>query len=117
MSVKIQIPKASEREVVEINPGKNGMNSDTKRRFEKIDQVVYGVMIAVVLAMVAVIISVVGIFLDQIRFNNLIYKDYLQKTEEYNQKVQINQDLINKSNTNQELILKQQELIKNLLKK
>ena len=117
----IKIPKASDNEVVNILSGKDGINSNIPKRLDKIDQVLYGVMIAVVLSMIAIIISVIGLFLDQMRYNNTVYKEYSQKTEsvETTQKTkevllkQI-QDLLEQNKKNQESIV---ELQKQALKK
>ena len=75
---EINIPKAGEKEVVMLPRGYLG---EINKKFGKIDQVLFGVMIAVVLSMIAIIVSVIGLFLDQMRVNNVIYKEYSQKNE------------------------------------
>lgn len=115
---KFNIPKADEKEVVNVSSGGIG---DIKKKFEKIDQVLFGVMIAIVLSMVAIIVSVIGLFLDQMRANNLVYKEYSQKTESVEATQNANdvllkqiKDLSEQNNKNQGLII---ELQKQLLKK
>lgn len=117
----IKIPRANDNEVFNIPPGKGGVNSGVNRRLDKIDQVLFGVMIAVVLSMISIIISVVGLFIDQMRVNNLIYKEYSQKTESVETSQNTNevllkqiQDLVGQNRKNQEIII---ELQKQLLNK
>jgi hypothetical protein len=71
-------------------------------------------MLAVILSMIAIIVSVIGLFLDQMRFNSAVYKEYSQKTESVEQTHKINQDLLDQNRKNQELIV---ELGKQILKK
>ncbi len=108
---KINIPRADEKEVVKIPSGKSGFGGDIKNRFDKIDQILYGVMFAVVLAMIAIIISVIGIFLDQMRANNAIYKEYSQKTEVVEKLGNTNKVLIEQSLENQKIILEIQKQV------
>ena len=117
----IKIPRANDNEVINIPPGKGGVNSGVNRRLDKIDQVLFGVMIAVVLSMIAIIVSVVGLFLDQMRVNNLVYKEYSQKIESVETTRSANetllrqvQDLAKQNKKNQEFII---ELQKQLLNK
>lgn len=107
----IPIPRASEKEVVYIPSGRNGINSSLKNRLEKIDQVLYGVMISVVLSMVAIIVSVIGLFLDQMRVNNVVYKEYSEKTENIDNSQKSNQELLIENKHNQAMIIELQKLI------
>ena len=106
---EIDIPKAEEKEVFYPSSGRMGA---IEKKFEKIDQVLFGVMIAVVLSMIAIIVSVIGLFLDQMRTNNLVYKEYSQKTESVETTQKTNevllkqiQDLAKQNNKNQETII------------
>lgn len=110
--IKISIPRADDKEVVNLSKGNIG---EINKRFEKIDQVLYGVMISVVLSMVAIIVSVIGLFIDQMRANNEAYKEYSQKTESVKDTQKINQALLEQNKKNQQLILEQQKQIKTLL--
>lgn len=114
--IQIKIPKADEKQVVNISSGKEGINSNFKNRLDKIDQVLYGVMLAVVLSMIAIIVSVIGLFLDQMRYNNAAYREYSEKIQILDSAEKTSGDLSQQNKQNQELILKQQEQISNLLK-
>jgi len=100
---EINIPKADEKGIVNVSSGEIG---NLKKKFEKIDQVLFGVMLAVVLSMVAIIISAIGLFLDQMRVNNITYKDYSQKIESVESTQRINQELLKQVTENQETIKK-----------
>jgi len=110
----IKIPKANDNEVFNIPSGKGGVNSGVNKRLDKIDQVLFGIMIAVVLSMISIIISVIGLFLDQMRVNNIIYKEYSEKTQSVDGTLKINQGLLDQNTKNQEIII---ELQKQLLNK
>lgn len=114
--IQIKIPKANEKEVATLPSGEIG---NIKKKFEKIDQILFGVMLAVVLSMIAIIVSVIGLFLDQMRYNNAAYKEYSQKTESVEMIQRTNeallkqiQGLLEQNKTNQESII---ELQKQLL--
>lgn len=113
----ISIPKANEDEVVNIPPGKGGINSSVNQRLDKIDQVLYGVMLAVVLSMIAIIVSVIGLFLDQMRYNNAAYKDYSQKVQSVTETQDMNQFLLEQDEKNQQVILEKQKQITDLQQK
>jgi predicted PurR-regulated permease PerM len=123
--VRIKIPKAQENEIANILSGDLGVSpKEAKRRFEKIDNLLFGIIASVVISGIAVVIAVVGLFLDQMRYNNAAYKEYSQKTESIETIQKTNEILLNQNqesvgqNTqNQELILKQQGQIIELLKK
>lgn len=115
--VQIKIPKADEKQVAKISPGKEGLNSDLKNRLDKIDQVLYGIMLAVVLSLVAIIVSVIGLFLDQMRFNNAAYREYSEKIQTIDSMKEINNELLRQNKQNQELILIQQNQMLELLNK
>lgn len=107
---EINIPKADEKEIVNVSSGEIG---NLKKKFEKIDQVLFGVMIAVVLSMIAIIVSVIGLFLDQMRVNNIIYKEYSQKTESVETTQKINQELLDQNTKNQQIIIELQRQLLN----
>lgn len=111
-NIKIRIPKADEKEVATIAPG--AFKNSVKKRFEKIDNILFGVITAVVVSLVAVVISTVGLFLDQMRYNNAAYKEYSQKIESVETTQKTNEVLLKQI---QELIeqSKQDREIKKLL--
>ena len=111
---EIDIPKADEKEVFYPSTGRMGA---IEKKFEKIDQVLFGVMIAVVLSMIAIIISVIGLFLDQMRVNNVIYKEYSQKTESVETTQKINETLFKQIQDLAEQNKQDREIIKQLLNK
>lgn len=115
MNTKITIPikKSDDDEVVIIPPGKGGINSEIKNRLDKIDQVVYGVMVAVVLSSIAIIVSVVGLFLDQMRVNNEVYKEYIKSNQFSENTEKYSQSLLKQNQDNQEIIINLQKQILN----
>lgn len=115
--LKIKIPRTDEKEVTIIPEGNLGFQKDVKKRFEKIDNILFGVITAVVVSLVAVIISVIGLFMDQMRYNNAAYKEYSEKIQTLDSVRDSNSELLEQNKQNQELILKQQSQIFELLKK
>ena len=112
--ITVSIPKADENEVANLPQGYLG---NINKRFEKIDQVLFGVMIAVVLSLVAIIVSVIGLFLDQMRFNNTIYKEYSQKTNSVEITQNLNKELLEEIKELSQQNKTNSQLIKNLLTK
>lgn len=106
--VQITIPRADEKEVATLPSGEMG---DIKKKFEKIDQILFGIMLAVVLSLVAIIVSVIGLFLDQMRYNNAAYREYSEKIQIIDSAKETNNELLQQNKQNQELILKQLELL------
>ena len=100
--VTIDIPKASSKEVVIIPIGDLG---GIKKKFEKIDQILFVIITVLLFSLVAIIVSVVGIFLDQMRYNNAAYKDYAEKIEIVDFGQDANNELLQQNKQNQELIL------------
>ena len=58
---------------------------DLKKRFDRIDFIRFGVVLAVLIGMIALIFSVVAMFWDQMRFNNVVYRDYANELRIQNQ--------------------------------
>ena len=112
--VQITIPKSGENEVAILHSGEMGV---IKKKFEKIDQILFGIMLAVVLSLVAIIVSVIGLFLDQMRFNNVAYREYAEKMQIIDSEQDTNAELLKQNKQNQELILIQQNKILELLNK
>src|SRR3989338_8106126 len=99
---EVTIPRADEKEVAIIREGNIGFQRDVKKRFEKIDQLLFAIIAAVIVSLVAVVIAVIGLFLDQIRYNNAAYREYSERLE-------INELLLEQNKQNQEFILQYQE--------
>lgn len=112
--VQITIPRADEKEVTTLPSGEMGV---IKKKFEKIDQILFGIMLAVVLSLVAIIVSVIALFLDQMRYNNAAYREYSEKIQTLDSAKETNNELFQQNKQNQELILKQQDQILELLNK
>ena len=96
---KIIIAKADEKEVANIPPG------GIKEKFERIDQVLYGIVFVLILSVIAIIISVMGLFLDQMRYNNIAYQDYSEKLDI----LTLNQELLKQNQQSQKQILELQK--------
>ena len=58
---------------------------DIKDRFDKIDVILFGVVLAILIGMIALIFAVIAMFWDQMRFNNAAYRDYTNELEIQNQ--------------------------------
>lgn len=112
--VKIIIPKADEKEVANLPSGELG---SIKKKFEKIDQILFGIMLAVVLSLIAIIIAVIGLFLDQMRYNNAAYKEYSEKLQMSDSAKEIKDELLQQNKQDQDLILRQHDQILELLNK
>jgi len=115
--LKVTIPRADEKEVAVIREGNIGFQKDVKRRFEKIDNILFGVITAVVVSLVAVVISVIGLFMDQMRYNNVAYKEYSEKIQTLESLKNSNIELLEQNKQNQELIISQNNQIIELLNK
>lgn len=110
----VKIPRAKEDEVAYVTSGGIG---DILKKFERIDQILFGIMIAVVLSMVAIIVSVIGLFLDQMRYNNAAYKEYSDKVSSLQTVQDSNKLLLDENKHDQQLILDLQAQIQNQQKK
>lgn len=113
--VKIKIPKIKESDVVNIPKGELGdFKEKTERRFEKIDNILFAIIASVVISGIAVVISVLGIFLDQLRFNNAAYQEYLQKNSVI-ENLQKSNNVLNKEiKSQQKLILLEEKKLEAL---
>lgn len=70
------IPKADDNEVVYVQKGALGeIQKNINDRFEKIDHLLLAVVGSVVISGVGVLVSAVGIFIDQAHFNNVLYQE------------------------------------------
>ncbi|MEI7749785.1 MAG: hypothetical protein WCJ25_02175 [Candidatus Moraniibacteriota bacterium] len=102
--LRIKIPKANLEEIVNIPSGELGISpKEAKKRFEKIDNLLFGIIASVVISGIAVVVAVVGLFIDQMRYNNAAYKEYAGKM-----------DLFEQNKKNQEIII---ELERKILQK
>lgn len=109
------IPVVDDGSIVSFPPGPVGHIKDIKERFEKIDKVIFGLMLTVILSMIAIIVSVTGLFLDQMRYNNAAYRDYSEKIKITESEKDIVSSLFSQNKENQELILRQQSTIIQLI--
>ncbi len=116
-SVKITIPRADEKEVVIIPKGNLGFQEAVTRKFEKIDGILFGIIAAVLVSLVAVIVAVIGLFIDQMRYNNAAYKEYTEEVRILNARNDSNVELLRQNMQNQEIITRQQLEIIELLNK
>lgn len=89
--------------------------TDVKKRLDKIDAILITIVVAVVLALISIIISVTGIFIDQLRYNNAAYKEYSQKLDIQKELEEKNNKIKSEIETSQAEIIKQQEELKELI--
>lgn len=97
------------------NKGEIGMTPEVKDRFNKIDNILIAVVASVLVSSIAVIVSMIGIFLDQMRYNNAAYKEYSEKIDTLNSEKKIYDEILKQNKDNQELILKNESEILKLL--
>lgn len=105
---RIKIPKVDEKEVFNVPSGWLG---EINKKFGEIRQIVFSINIIVVMSLVAIIISLVGIFLDQMRFNNVVYKEYSEKIQTLDSIQEANSKLFEQNKQNQNIIIEQQKQI------
>lgn len=101
-------------------PEKNtqiGFEDEAKKRFDKIDNLLIAVVASVVISGIAVIISVVGLFIDQLRYNNVVYTEYSKKIESFDNFQKVNKSLLEQSAKYQEIIFNQQKKLEELFNK
>jgi hypothetical protein len=116
--VQIRIPRAQEGEIVNIPSGDLGISpKEAKRRFEKIDNLLFGIIASVVISGIAVVIAVTGLFIDQMRYNNAAYKEYSSKIDSTESTQQINNEILDQNQKNQQLIIDQYKQIQQLIGK
>jgi hypothetical protein len=116
--VTIEIPKANENEIVNIPKGELGVLKDHfDKQFNKIDKLLFAIVTSVVVSVAAVVITAIGIFLDQMRYNNAVYGEYSQKVQSVETVQATNQSLLDQNKQNQQLIIDQQNQILEMLKK
>ncbi|MBI2013816.1 MAG: hypothetical protein HYS87_03255 [Candidatus Colwellbacteria bacterium] len=92
-----------------------GMPPEVKSRFDKIDNILIAVVASVLVSLVAVIISVIGLFLDQMRYNNAAYSEYSGKIESVETTQKINEEFLRQVQELSEQNKEQLEIIKKLL--
>lgn len=72
--------------------------NEAKEKFRDINTLLYAVVVAIVITAISALISVAGIVIDQLHFNNQTYREYSQNEQELT-KLEINiqqlQDQIN----------------------
>lgn len=114
---RIKIPRAKEDEIVKIPTGTMGFQEKVENRFEKIDTILFGIIASVVVSCVAVVIAVIGLFLDQMRYNNTAYREYSQKTESVETTQKVNEALLKQIQDLSEQNKQDRETLKQLLNK
>lgn len=97
----------------EFTPAKE-FQENTKQRFDKIDNLLIAVVASVVIATIGVVVSVVGIFIDQLRFNNAAYTDYTNRIQNTNDLQKANKALLQQISNQQNLIISQQKVIERI---
>lgn len=117
VETRIKIPKVNEDEIVSISEGTLGFQKKVEGRFEKIDNILFGIIASVVVSCVAVVVAVIGLFLDQMRYNNVAYKEYSQKIESVEVIQKTNEALLKQIQDLSEQSKQDRELIKQFLKK
>ena len=107
--VKVKIPKSKPEDLTNITGGEIGISpKEAKARFEKIDNLLFGIIASVVISGVAVVVAVVGLFIDQMRYNNAAYQDYSDKTKSVEQTIKSNETILKQTELQQKQIIELQ---------
>lgn len=101
-SIEIQIPRAKNNEVVDIPSG--SILGDISKKIDQFGYLLIAIVASVIISGIAVVIAVVGIFIDQMRYNNAAYSDYSQQ-------VKSNTSIQKEYDNKIDLMLKNQQII------
>lgn len=82
---------------------------------EKLDRFFYLLFSVGLVFVVTLVVMTITLLIDSFHINSATYKEYSQKTEINEMAQEINQKLLDENKKNQELILKQQKQIIELL--
>lgn len=77
----------------------------------------FAIVTSVVVSVVAIVISAIGLFMDQLRHNNAAYKEYSQKTESVEMTQKTNEALLKQLQDLSEQSATDRKVIEQLLKK
>ncbi len=103
--VSIKIPKANDDEIVKITNGTLGDFKDHfDKQFSKIDKLLFAITTSVIVSVVGVLITAVGLFMDQMRYNNIAYKEYSSKIDIQSQSISTNNKMLDQIQQDQILI-------------
>lgn len=94
---EVTFPVSEPQELLSVSSGAIG---DIPTRLKELDNVVKSINVVVILSLISIIVAVVGLILDQMRFNAAFYKEYSDKNETIIQYQKTNQELLK---TNQQL--------------
>jgi hypothetical protein len=104
--VAIEIPKVKDSEVFNIPKGQLGFLKDhLDKQFGKIDKLLFAIVTSVIVSVVAVLISAIGLFIDQMRYNNVAYKEYSKSIQAVSDIHDSNSLLLEQNKKNQEIII------------
>jgi len=108
-NVKVIIPKTNPKDLTNISEGEIGISpKEAKARFEKIDNLLFGIIASVVISGIAVVVAVVGLFIDQMRYNNAAYRNYSDKTKSVEQTIRSNETMLKQTELQQKQIIELQ---------
>lgn len=102
--VQIEIPKADDKEVVKFSRGTLGY---IKSKFKEHSFLIYSIVIIMLLTLISIIISITGLFLDQMRYNNAAYRYYTEKIQTLDELKAQEQKLLYQIKQDQQIIIKQ----------
>ncbi|MEE8131922.1 MAG: hypothetical protein V3T98_02660 [Candidatus Paceibacterota bacterium] len=88
-----------------------------KELHKKLDRFFWILLSVGVVFVITLLIMVATLIIDSFHINSATYKEYSQKTESVEMTQKINQELLEQNKKNQELIIKQQNQILELLNK
>lgn len=107
--VKIKIPETN------TTVSSSQFENEARGRFEKIDQILFAVIASVVISAIASIVAVLGLFIDQFRYNNAAYKEYSMRIESAQKSQAANNEFLKENRRNQQIIIDQQKQIQDLI--
>ena len=87
--------------------------SEIKEKFDFYIKIVVYILVA---AIVTMLIMVGTLVVDSFHFNSAIYREQTTKVEDFNKLLEENMALLESSKKNQEIIIKNQDILNNYLK-
>lgn len=107
---KIKIPPITDdSEITNLPTGKVGYNIQEK--VKEIHWILYSIIVVIVLTLISIIVSVSGLFIDQMRYNNAAYRYYVEKIQTLDELKAQEQKLLYQIKQDQQTIIKQNKAL------
>jgi len=97
--------------------GPSAFEQKAAEKFKNIDTLIYAIVVSLIIAAISALISVGAIIIDQLHFNNQTYREFSDSKNVYSELVERMDKVENRLNTQEQLIIEQQNQILELLNK